>query len=334
MKTFFRSKLMWVGVVLFVVGMWWFLGREELTPQYEMISVERTTITETVDVSGNVEPVSYADGSFLLSGEVERVFVSVGDVVSARSVLAQLDGASYQSALAQAQAAARIAEADERLARRVWDDLKPEQREAKKLASEQARQAAAIAAANVEKTYLRAPMAGTITKWDVREGEFVAAGNPIVRISGEDGLRVSVDIPESDIADLSVGQEGEASFDAFGPREKYRVRLAEIEPDATVVQGVVYYTAYFDILDEEPRLRSGMSADIEVRIAESHDTLFLPFRAVYETRDRVFVEILDQNGLIVEHPIEIGLEDDEGNVEILSGLSEGDAVVVRAKKTL
>jgi len=335
MKKIVTSKWTWLVIIAIGVGVWWFFGKGEQAPEYEMVSVERATITEIVDATGEVEPIDYADLSFELSGVVESVRVAVGDDVSSGQVLAQLDGASYHSALAQAQAAARIAEADEVNARRNWDDLKPEQREAIKLTSERARQAAASAAAQVEKTRLRSPLEGIVTRFDVREGEYATPGMSVARVSGPDGLRIKADIPEADIANLSVGQEGVGTFDAFGPREKFSVVLEEIEPEANAVQDVVYYTVYFALQNDEPRLRSGMSADIEVRVAESQNALSLPFRAVYETEDRVFVEVLAADGITIEEKgIEIGLEDDEGNIEILSGLSEGDEVVVRSKKEI
>jgi len=335
MKKIFTSKWTWI-VVLLVGGLsWWFFGRGEKAPDYEVISVGRETITEIVDATGEVEPIDYADLSFEIPGVIEKVYSMVGDAVEVGEVIANIDGASYRSNLEQAQAAARIAEADERFARRIWDDLEPEQREAKKLASEQARQNAASVASQLEKTYMRAPLDGTITRMDIREGEFAVTGSKVVRISGEEGLHIVTDIPEADIAKLSLGQEGMATFDAFGPREKYSVVLSEIEPEANAIQDVVYYTVHFDLLEEESRLRSGMSVDIEVRVAESQNALYLPFRAVYETEDRVYTEVFAPDGItIVERDIEIGLQNDEGNIEILKGLSEGEQVVIRSKKEI
>jgi RND family efflux transporter MFP subunit len=335
MKRIFTKK--WFWIILLVIGgfSWWMIGKQDAEPEYEIVSVERMTITEIVDATGEVEPRDYADIAFALSGEIQEVKVFVGERVAKGEILASLDSASYQATLSQAQSAARIAEADERFARRNWDEIKPEQREAIKLASEQARQNAAVAAAQLEKTFLRAPLEGVIARLDIREGEFASAGARIARISGEEGLRIRADIPESDIAVLEVGQEGVATFDAFGPRKKYAVKLSEIEPEANPMQDVVYYTVYFELDSPEELLRSGMSSDIAIRVAESRDTLSLPFRAIHETEDRVYVEVFDVDGVsIVQKDIETGLEDDEGNQEILSGLSEGENVIVRSQKSL
>lgn len=335
MKKILKSWWFWIILLLLGGGAWWFLGQGESEPRYEIVQVEEKTITEIVDATGEVEPIEYVDLSFELSGSVERVFVEVGETVNAGDVLAQIDGASYRSSLEQAQAAARIAEADEVYARRNWDELKPEQREAIKLKSEQARQNAASVSAQLEKTYLRSSLDGVVTRMDIREGEYATTGKSVARVIGPEGLHISVDIPESDIAKLSLGQEGVATFDAFGPREKYNVFLSEIEPEANAIQDVVYYTVYFDLLEEESRLKSGMSSDVEIRVAESRNTLSLPFRAIYETEDRVFVEILGVDGVTIEEKdIEIGLENDEGDTEVLSGLKEGDEVIVRSRKEL
>jgi HlyD family secretion protein/macrolide-specific efflux system membrane fusion protein len=335
MKKILKSWWFWILILFLGGGVWWYMSGKETAPRYEVIQVERKTITEIVDATGVVEPIEYADLSFETSGTIEEVFKEVGETVRVGEVLAQIDGASYRSTLEQAQATARIAEADEVYARRNWDDLKPEQREAIKLTSEKARQAAATAASQLEKTYLRAPLDGVITRMDIRVGEYATTGRDIARVSGSEGLHISVDIPESDIAKLSLKQEGTATFDAFGPREKYNVFLSEIEPESNAIQDVVYYTVYFDLKEKEERLRSGMSSDVEIRVAESRNALSLPFRAVYETQDRVFVEILGADGMTIEEKdIEIGLENDEGDIEILSGLKDGDEVVVRSRKEL
>ncbi len=331
-----KKKSLLVGsIVVVAIGfsVWWFFLRQEERIDYETLSVKRETITEIVDATGRIEPLSYADIAFLLSGTVEKVYVVTGEEVKKDDVLAVLEGASYRASLAQAEASARIAEAEERFARRNWDDLKPEQREVKKLISEQARQNAAVASAQLEKIYLRAPMNGIVSKIDIRPGEIALSGNKVARISHtEVGFQLSADIPEADIATLQKGQEGIATFDAFGPREQYPLVLKEIEPEPISLQGVIYYPVHFEIQREEKRFRSGMTADIEIRVAEKKDALTLPFRAVYVNKDRSYIEILQTDGTIIEKDVIIGLSNDEGNIEIISGVSEEEVVVVRAKK--
>ncbi|QQS61111.1 MAG: efflux RND transporter periplasmic adaptor subunit [Candidatus Moraniibacteriota bacterium] len=341
MKKILMSKWFWFLVFLGGGGYWWWASNQEKVPEYETVTVGRTTITEIIDLTGAVEPVSYADTSFEISGQVESVSVKIGDTVKEGQILARLEGAQYYASLSQAETAARIAETDERLARtreltagRKWDELKPEEREVIKLRSQQARQNASIAAAQLKKIYLRSPMEGIVTKFDLKVGEFTGVGSSSVRITSGKDFRIIADISESDIVQLAVGQEGTAKFDSLDVREKQGVVVREIEPEAKIIQGVVYYTVHFDLKEQDTRLMSGMSTDIEVRVAESQQALFLPFRSVYETENRVFVEIFAPDGSIIEKDIRIGLSDDEGNIEILSGLEEGDIVVVRPRKSL
>lgn len=342
MKKIFTSKWFWILLILLAGGYWWWSKNQEKPEEYEKVTVDRMTITEIVDLTGSVEPVSYADVSFEISGPVDAVYVKRGDTVKKGQMLARIDGSEYRSSLSQAETSARIAEADERLARtrtnatgKRWEDLEPEERDAYKLKSEQARQSAMVAKARLGKIFLRAPMDGIVTKFDWKVGEFASVGSNPIRIASGKDLRIVADIPESDIVKLSIGQEGSAKFDSLDIREKYAVVLREIEPEAKVLQGVVYYTVYFDLKEQEGRLMSGMTSDIEVRVAERSNALFLPFRAVYETEDRVFVEVLADNGrTIQEKDIQIGLSDDEGNVEILSGLKQGESVIVRPRKSM
>ena len=139
-------------------------------------------------------------------------------------------------------------------------------------------------------------------------------------------LEVRVTVGQEDITTVHPGQEVMLSFDAF-PEETSRGQVDRVIPRKTQGQVVTYEV--FITLDETPSgLLPGMTADAEIVVAERKDVLVLPRRAIrarpYTT---VSVPVLEA-GRVVTRTVKIGLVGDL-NAEILSGLREGDRVVVR-----
>ena len=108
--------------------------------------------------------------------------------------------------------------------------------------------------------------------------------------------------------------------------------MYEIEPAATVVQDVVSYVTRFRLADAEDRLRAGMSAPIDAVTAKAENVLAVPFRAVIREGAKNYVE-LSQDGLTaLKREVVLGLEGDEGMIEVKKGLSSNDIIVTAKVK--
>lgn len=185
---------------------------------------------------------------------------------------------------------------------------------------------------NLDKTALKAPVSGVITKINYKPGEVLGTAS----LSSSFGKMVAkdfvleADVPESDIADIKVGQLAEVSFDAFSAEEKFSAKIFEIEPGATVVQDVVYYKIKLSLDNFDGRLKEGMSFDADIKIFRKEDVLFVPRRAFLG--DQMKVRVLSEDGKTArEVSVEKGTEGDDGLVEIISGLKEGEEVIILEK---
>lgn len=324
-----KTKL-WLGLILigFVAfGGYWFT-RTDPSASAVTETVVRTDVSETVSVSGELVPATYADLSFQTIGVIERVFVAEGESVRAGDVLAVLDRSVLESQLSAARIAQTIAEENEKLARRGWDDLKPEERQAKKLASEAARENVRTVQAQLEKSVVRAPFDGTVSRVNLRAGETAVIGSVAFRVVRGTGLVVEARVPESDIVKLSLGMESSATFDALDASDIFQARITAIDPSATIVQGVVSYVVSFEVSGLDQRLKDGMSADIDIVTAKRDRVLTVPFRALITRGEKTFATLSRSDGTTEEVQVRTGLEGDDGTVEILSGLQEGDVVVI------
>jgi HlyD family secretion protein len=186
-----------------------------------------------------------------------------------------------------------------------------------------------IALKNLEKASLKAPVNGLITKVDFKRGEVLGTAsiaNPFGKMISKDFI-LETNIPESDIAKIKIGQKAEIVFDAFSSDEKFTAEIIEIEPASTVIQDVVYYKTKLKLNDVDSRLKSGMSADIDIQIAEKNDIVLVPQQAVKENGKKV-VKVLSVDGSSKEVEVKVGLEGDDGNVEIISGLEGNEDVII------
>jgi len=336
MKT--KTKIIWGVVVVLIIGggIAWFMSREP-EALFETEAVTRETVARTVSVTGELVPSEYVDLSFPKVGTVEQILVEEGDTVTAGQALIKLDSATLRAQLETANIALDIAVENEKLARRGrtkdWDDLAPEERESIKLASEQARQSVRTVLTQLADNTLVSPIDGTVSRVDIREGETAIAGNAIVRVSSPSGaFELESRVPEADITELRAGMTGSVTFDSLSSDDVFPATMTGSDVAATVVQDVVSYVATFSLDREDDRLREGMSATIDIETARAENVVAVPFRAIVREDDRTYVEIPTGPTTSERREIEIGIEGDEGLIEVKHGLSEGEEVIVSRKK--
>ena len=177
---------------------------------------------------------------------------------------------------------------------------------------------------------LKAPIDATITKVNVKIGEtVVAGGESVISLISVNNFEIKVDVPEADIGKVKSENPAQIVLDAF-PEKVWAGRVVEIEPAETLIEGVVYYrvTVVFDEVDE--RIKSGMSADLTIETNKKENVLFIPYRAIVFKDGKKIVRV-SEGKEIREAEVETGLKGNEGEVEIVSGLNEGDQVIVFIK---
>ncbi len=178
-----------------------------------------------------------------------------------------------------------------------------------------------------EKRRITAPVDGIVTLVAVEPGENVMSSQTIVMMNAKGNLEVIANISEIDIAKVSIGDPVTIGVDAFSADEIWTGIVTAIQPAETVVDNVIFYetTIRFDAEDE--RLRSGMTADLDIETMRKEGVLRVPVRAVKTDNGDMYVEVLNDRGVVEEKTVEVGLET-EDFAEIQSGLREGENVVV------
>lgn len=133
-------------------------------------------------------------------------------------------------------------------------------------------------------------------------------------------LQIFVD--ELDIVDVEVGQSVDVEIDAF-PDQTFTGTVKRISGVGTVSGGVASYEVTVLLDEASVNLMDGMTASVEIIVADKQDVLLVPVEAVSTANGQNYVTLADGQTSFVT----IGASDDT-NVEILSGVNEGDQVLI------
>lgn len=186
------------------------------------------------------------------------------------------------------------------------------------------------AEANLDRATLTAPMAGTIVSVAVEEGDQVSLAGPDLFILADLGdFEVTANFSESDIVNIEQGQQVNVDFDAL-PGESStgtvtNVGLAgQVDPSGGTL---TTYQVTVAVDNPPAKLRVGMTAQVNIILAEQADIVAAPVAALNLQGDQTVVNVVTDEGTIIAVPVEVGFQG--GNfVEITSGLEGGETVVI------
>ena len=185
-------------------------------------------------------------------------------------------------------------------------------------------------------TVVTAPISGTILKKHVEEGQVIfsslsaaiaGAGTTIVTMADLSKVYVKVDVDETQIGLVKPGQPVQIVVDAY-PDRTFEGTVLRVAPQGEVVQNVTVFKVITEIKNPEGILKPGMNAAVKIIVADKKDVLLVPNEAIRTTSDgrKYVIPVVDgRPGRPIF--IETGVTDWE-KAEVISGLSEGDVVLV------
>lgn len=182
---------------------------------------------------------------------------------------------------------------------------------------------------------LRAPYSGTVSSIDYDESSVTEDTETlVVTMSPDKSMSVTINVDESDIMSLELGQTAQISIDSVGD-DVFTGELTEINRTATSSSGVTRYTAVVT-LDKTEDMLSGMTASVVIRISGVDDAIIIPIEALHQTSSTSYVyteydEDMGEFGGMVE--VVTGISN-SSYVEIISGLNEGDIVWYTEEETM
>jgi len=178
------------------------------------------------------------------------------------------------------------------------------------------------------KTIIAAPFAGTVTKIVPEIGDIVSAGSSVVSLIGSGNFQIEANIAESDIAKVKIGNQAEVTLDAYGSDVVFGANIIALDLSATVLEGVATYKTTLQFTQEDPRILSGLTANIDILSARKDNVLFAPTRDIIGQNGKKYLRVIIDLKKLKTQDIEIqtGLVGSDGRTEIVSGISEGTAI--------
>jgi RND family efflux transporter MFP subunit len=312
----------------------------------DIARVRRETIEEGIAITGDLNPIATVDVRARIEGDLVAVLVREGQRVGEGQLLARLESSEQESAHASAEADRVAAESE--LATAQWNldqtselfkagavselDFKTAQQG---VTTARARLAAAQSRVRASSSLLRdtrvtAPTSGVIATRHVDNGEHVSRGEELFTLVRSDVLELVAAVPARLANAVRVGQT--VHFAAGG--RDFDGKVARVSP--TVDPGSRSVSVYVQIPNADAGLRGGTFATGRVVSRVVARALVVPTSAVRQSSDngRPFVYRLAGDALDVAN-VQLGVVDERAGVaEVLSGLSEGDRVVVGNLGTL
>jgi len=180
----------------------------------------------------------------------------------------------------------------------------------------------------IQESYLYAPVDGQITEIKKRTAEMILSGSEMFVLLPADPFQIEVNIYEEDVVKINVGNPVDISLVAF-PDQIFKGNVISINPAEQLFEGVVYYKVKINFENIIDQAKPGMTADLVIKTDFRENVLIIHEDAIKEEDGKVTVEVLE-NGDIEEREIEIGLEGtDDDMIEVISGLLEGEKVIIR-----
>lgn len=217
------------------------------------------------------------------------------------------------------------------------------------LTLQQKKNALADARSNLSDYYIVAPTDGTLADFDLEKGDTVSSGTTIAVIITQERL-ATISLNEVDAVKVKKGQKAELTFDAVDDL-KIKGEVIDVDLIGTVSQGVVNYNVKIKLLENNEKIRPGMSVDAVITVDSKENVLVVPLSAVKTSNGESYVEIVDMAGIVGGPGISTSTQNftnqsssitpnlknikvvtgksNDTEIEIVSGLNEGDKIVSR-----
>ncbi len=174
---------------------------------------------------------------------------------------------------------------------------------------------------------LVSPIDGVVSVQLAKIGQQISAGLVVVSIISVNDMEIKANVPEVLVGQVKVGDTAVLEFDAF-PGEVFPGEVVRMDPAQTLIDGVVNYKVTVALTQVDQKLRSGMTANVNIKTISQVDALLIPQDAVSAAGS---VEVISSTGKIEIRPVKLGVRNNNGLVAVESGLTEGEMVLVRQK---
>lgn len=291
-----RKPLIYLSIV-FAVALLAGCAQKKEVEEIKEIRPAFVPIRSVITTTGTVLPQNRLEIKPPINGRVEKILVKEGEDVKTGQIIAWMSSTERAALLDAARAKGEEA-------MRYWEEA-------------------------YKAIPLIAPIDGEVIVATTEPGQTVTSADAVIVLS--DRLIVRAQVDETDIGKVKNGQTAEIALDAY-PDTKIKAEVNHIYYESKTVSNVTIYEVDLAPESVPEFFRSGMNANIDFVIENKNSVLTVPLGAVIKEKDKNFVYIKQGDPKEpAKQIVTLGISDDK-NVEIVSGVTADDTVIIRSQK--
>ena len=316
------------------------------TVTVEAAAAGRRDLAPVFTFSANLEAVWSTEVSTKADGRIDKLFVEEGDRVTAGMVLARLDmnelAAQVMQAEGQVLQAQATLEQNELNFQRMNALFKQNAVSAHTLDSARTQRDLAMGGlqaargnflllkARLDNANILSPLSGVVIRRHVQAGAFSKAGIAIFTVADTSTLLAKAVVGEAQITELALGKSVNVKVDALKGQE-FKGTITRLSPAASVPTRT--FTAEVSIPNPDGKIKVGMFANAAVVGQQRQNVLAVPESALVMREDQKTVFVATEENRVVQRVLKLG-DAASGWVEVISGLKEGERIVVAGQHKL
>lgn len=295
------------------------------------LTLKPRRLVDKISLPAEVEPYQDLLVKAEVHGQVVKVLIEEGQTVKKGQTLIQLDDRDYRMHLARADAKYRQAQLDhDRFAALVKKKIaavtKLDEAEAQLKDLTAQRSEAQLA---LSRTKIISPIRGRVNEIKAKQGNFVAVGDPVAQVLQFDQVKVTVGVPESDVAFVFDLNEADIIIDALNKRKVKGKKVFLSRQPSSLAR---LFDLELRVPNPDGHILPGMFARVELIKQIFNQALTVPLYAIITQGDNRFVYI-EKNGHAERRNVEMGPLID-WQVQVTSGLRAGESVIIVGQRFL
>ena len=350
-----------IVILVVIIGGYFILSRSNNSGSKENIvtaMVDRGDIVSTVTANGTLKPNLELEIHAGLNGEIENVFFDINDEVKKDDVLAVIEPSQFEIRFKEAQAKYDKASSELKLDKDTYNSnqilykkelISKQEFENSKAGYQNALALFQEASTNLEsakqdlsKTNIRTSIDGVILSKNINIGQLVtdkSDSEPLFTVADNlKRMNLIVHVSEADIGKTTIDQPVSFRVSAY-PNELFKGKIIKISNSPNNEQEIVTYDVTAEIDNSDLKLKPGMTAEVNIIIADKSDVLRVPTSALRfvpssisgnknPLDEKLTVWVKESNGNLTETPVEIGVSNNEYTEVLDSTLNEGQKIVI------
>ena len=314
--------------------------------EFPVVTVGTSSASSQATYPASIKGVQDVQISPKIGGFITRINVKEGQTVSAGQVLFEIDNATYQAQVRQAQASVNTAQAACNTAKLSYENSQKlfenkvigdfelqsatNQYEQAKAGLAQAQAALASAKEQLSFCFVKSPASGVVGTLPFKVGALVGAQNVLTTVSNNSSMEVYFSMTEKDALEMSKSGDGLSQLPAVqlqladGTIYGHEGKVTKMSGVIDQATGTVQLIAVFP--NAEKLLKSGGSGAIVIP-HDNNSAIVIPQSCVSEVQDKKFVYTLGKDNKVAYTEIKVAPQNDGNNYVVTEGLKVGDKYV-------